>query len=58
MKYYANKIMYNIIEEKDGWFTIYEWDSKIPIIQADTLQHAKDYCYLREPVTAPMQKLC
>lgn len=59
MNYYANGISYEIIEESDGWFSIYEiyMGRLFPLIQSSDIEHVKEYCNLREPVPIPMSKL-
>lgn len=53
MRYYANGFTYKIEQEKDGWFGIYRYheftNEYKPVIQAKTLEKAKEYCDLTEP---------
>lgn len=61
MRYYANGITWELIEESDGWWSIYEihpvTQQRIPKLQAKDLAHAKSYCYLTETVNIPMQAI-
>ena len=57
--YYANGISYKFAELRDGWTAIFEATgcSYTPLIQASDRAHAESYCYLREPLTVPVQVL-
>lgn len=61
MLYYANKFTYKLIEENDGWWSIYrfnEYTNKyMPMLQAKDLSHAKSYCDLCEPVVVPLRPI-
>ena len=60
--YSANGMNFKLVQEDDGWWSIYLKNAYtgdyMPRLQADTLEHAKYYCDLLEPVTVPMQRLC
>lgn len=60
MIYYSNGFTYKITEGEDGWFSIYRYHEHAgeykPMIQAKTLDKAKDYCNLIEP-SFGMQRL-
>lgn len=59
-QHYANRIDYEFVTMRDGWIAIFErcGGDYTPLIQAADLAHAESYCYLREPVTVPLQTLC
>ncbi len=59
-RYHANGIDYLFIGLSDGWTAIFEIcrGDYTPIIQAATLDKAKSYCNLREPVTVPLTEIC
>lgn len=63
IEYYSiNGLDYKLIQENDGWWSIYRWHihkhDYVPLLQAKTLEKAKEYCFKCEPVVVPMTKLC
>ena len=58
--YHANRINYVFVKMNDGWIAIFEKDPSgyTPLIQAADRAHAESYCYMREPVPVPAQRLC
>ena len=59
--YSINGLDYKLIEEDDGWWSIYCYHihrmEYVPVIQAKTLEKAKEYCDMREPITVPLKEL-
>lgn len=57
---YFNGIHYKFCELLDNWIAIFEVDSYgyYPMIQAADREHAESWCFMREPVTVPMQQIC
>jgi hypothetical protein len=58
--YHANTLSYEFYLMPDNWIAIFDITVsgyKRPLIQAQSLQKAKDYCYLREPSLGIM-RLC
>lgn len=59
--YTSNKLNYKLVQEKDGWWSIYRQNKYSneyePIIQAKTLEKAKDYCDLTEPIVVPLKEI-
>lgn len=62
MIFHANTLSWELVEEKDGWVSIYEIDpitfTRTSCIQAVNMEHAKSYCVMREPLPFPWQRLC
>lgn len=60
MLYSVNNLDYKFVEENDGWWSIYRrnayTDEYKPLIQAKTLEKAKEYCHFIEPVTVPLKE--
>ena len=56
---YYNGIDYIFATMKDGWIAISEVDQFgiYPQIQADNIEHARDWCFKRERLTVPVQEL-
>lgn len=46
------------LKNSDGWYSVYVSDTHTPVIQADTLQRAKDYCWMTEPLNVEVKVLC
>ena len=61
-KYYANGINWKLVQEEDGWVSIYRYNPDtgkyIPRIQACNFEKAEEYCDKIELVNMPLQKLC
>ena len=59
--HYVNRISYKFVTMKDGWIAIFEyqhWNGQyIPLIQAKDIEHAESYCFMREPVTVPVNRI-
>ncbi|MBP3916616.1 hypothetical protein [Clostridium sp.] len=61
VRYSANGYDYKIVEETDGWWSIYRFHefkgSFVPMIQAKTLEKAKNWCMMCEALTVKAEKL-
>lgn len=55
----ANRIDYVFVTLRDGWIAVFQRDynAYTPLIQAADIPHAESYCYMREPITVPVQRL-
>lgn len=62
MQYYLNGITWDLEQESDGWWSIYEihpvTQQRVAKIQVKDLDHAYSYCAMIEPVTVPLQQIC
>lgn len=60
-RYYANRVCYELVTLIDGWIGIFEHNELTseyyPLIQARDMNHAKDYCVMREKITVPFNVL-
>ena len=54
-----NGSCYKFVTLKDGWIGIFEYDNGIyyPLIQADSMLHAIEWCYRRERIDVPITEL-
>lgn len=61
-KYYANGIGWKLVQEDDGWVSIYRYNpytgGYMPQIQACNFEKAEEYCNSFECVNMPLKKLC
>lgn len=51
-----NGVNYKLVEEQDSWISIYEINDGLPdkpLIQARDIEHALEFCELREPIHVP-----
>jgi hypothetical protein len=59
--YHANGMTFRLIQEKDGWWSIYLRNAYTgqykKQLQAKDREHAEIYCDLCEPVTVPMMRI-
>lgn len=56
-RFYTNGNSYRLVEEEDGWWSIYLWHEYrmeyIPCLQARDYEHAKSYCAFKEIPRVP-----
>lgn len=59
--YYVNRISYKFVTMNDNWIAIFEYDhvrgEYIPLIQAKDIEHAESFCFMREPVPVPVERI-
>ena len=59
MYYYANGFDYKFVQEKDGWWSIYRYNSSeyVPLLQAKDLEHCKTYADMCEASPVVLRRL-
>lgn len=58
---YKNGNDYMLVEEEDGWWSIYRWHEHkmqfVPCLQAKDYEHARSYCAFTEIPRVPFNVL-
>ena len=59
MHYYANGFNYKFIQEQDGWWSIYRYNSSeyVPLLQAKDLEHCISYVEMCEACPIRLRRI-